>query len=112
MLKQQYRIRLQRDFDRIHNNHKKDGNKDLIIKYSPNNKDISRFAFIISNKISKKAVERNKLRRQMREVIRLKLDNIKPGYDVIFFAKKNLINQDYKKIESSITHLLQKTGIL
>ena len=70
----------------------------------------SRFGFIISTKISKKAVIRNRIKRIMAEVIRKNLVNIKNGYDVLFLikhqavkiAKIELENETYASIIKNI----------
>ena len=54
----------------------------------------SRFAFIVSKKIDKRASKRNRFKRLLREAIRLNLTKIKPGYNIILLAKKlGRINQ-------------------
>jgi len=48
----------------------------LILKARENNLSSSRFAFLISLKVSKKATVRNRLRRKLSEFIRLNLSDI------------------------------------
>ena len=48
----------------------------------------SRFAFIVSTKISKTAVDRNKVKRRLREAVKQNIEKIVKGYDVVFLAKK------------------------
>lgn len=55
--------------------------------YNRKDDDPTRFGFIISTKISKKAVVRNKIKRIMAEVIRKNIINLKNGYDVLFLIK-------------------------
>ncbi len=66
-------------------------------------------AFTVGLKISKKAVIRNRLRRQMREVVRLliKNNNLKNGFFILFIAKKGIIEQDYSGIKKDIVQLLE-----
>lgn len=52
-----------------------------------NNNSESHFGFIISTKISKKAVIRNRIKRTISEVIRKRLETIKKGLDVVFLIK-------------------------
>ncbi len=59
--------------------------------FNRDDKDPSRFGFIISTKISKKAVIRNRIKRIMAEVIRKNLVNIKNGYDVLFLIKHQAV---------------------
>lgn len=63
--------------------------------------------FVVSTKIDKRAVVRNRLKRQMREVVRLMLkDNkLKVGYFMLFIAKKEMIGREYGEIENNIRQL-------
>ncbi len=55
--------------------------------YNRKDDEPSHFGFIISTKISKKAVIRNRIKRIMSEVIRKNLKNLKNGYDILFLIK-------------------------
>jgi len=79
-------------------------------KYSPNDLKIG---FVVPIKISKKAVVRNRIKRQMREVVRLLIKDkkIKFGYFMLFLAKKSSINAEYSAIESSVVALVKGSGI-
>jgi len=72
----------------------------------------SKFAFVISKKAVKKAVSRNKLRRIGYSIIQKNLTNIKNGYLVSFFFKKNIISLSKIEIENEIIFLLKKTKLL
>jgi len=49
--------------------------------------DVSRFGFIVSKKISKLAVQRNRIKRAISEAVRFEMTHVKDGFDVIFLAK-------------------------
>lgn len=70
----------------------------------------SRFGFIISSKIHKKAVKRNKAKRLLSEAI-MALE-VKPGFEVVFLAKKKLIEALPKEIKAEVKRLFEKAGIL
>ena len=61
-------------------------------------------------KISKKAVLRNKIKRQIREVLRLALqkNEIMPGYYLLFIAKKDIVGKKYSEIEKGVKGLVGK----
>lgn len=65
--------------------------------------DNSRFGFIISTKISKKAVIRNRIKRTISEVIRKNLNNLKSGLDVVFLIKPSVLKLDKLTLENE-TH--------
>lgn len=72
------------------------------------------FAFVVGVKIDKRAVVRNRLKRQMREVVRLLLkeNKIQPGFFIMLMAKKEMIGMEYAKIEQDITAALRRSQIV
>ncbi len=52
-----------------------------------------KFGFVISKKISKKAVVRNKIRRKLAEEVRKNLDKFENGFRGIFLVKKNILDE-------------------
>lgn len=70
-----------------------------------------RFAFVISTKISKKAVERNRAKRRLGEAVRKNLDKTKNGFDVLFLAKKEILKSSTKEIADEITRLFKEADI-
>jgi len=84
----------------------------LVLKTIKNEKENTRFGFIVSKKVSKKAVERNKVKRRMREVVRGLLGFVVPGYDVVFFAKKNILGKNFNEIKKEICALMEKSELI
>ena len=73
----------------------------------------TKFAFVVSKKIHKRAVVRNRIKRLMRECVRKILQNseynlIHNYLSVIFVAKNSSIDSGYIDISNSVQHLLQK----
>jgi len=108
MLPQKNRLIKEKDFNRIHKFGNFTGENFLAIKFQRNNLEVSRFGFLVGTKISKKAVERNLVKRRLRESIHLKLNNIKPGYDIIFLTKPEIVGKSYEKIDKAVENVLRK----
>lgn len=73
-----------------------------------------RFAFVVGVKVSKSAVARNRLKRQMSEVVRLlvKDGRLRSGFYVMVVAKGEALGKEYLEIEKDVGGLLGKLGIL
>ena len=72
----------------------------------------SRFGIIVSKKVSKKAVLRNRVKRVLREVIRKNLKKIKPGSDILIIANSDLANSESGDLEKQFVGLAKKANIL
>lgn len=68
--------------------------------------------FVVSNKISKKATERNRLKRILREVVRQNVYNIKEGFLLVFLAKRSIVDAEPELIKQEALELLSKSGLL
>lgn len=66
----------------------------------------SHFAVVVSQQISKKAVDRNRLRRQLYEAIRTNIQRIPLSLNIIIIAKKSAKDHSYQKLESELITLL------
>lgn len=71
----------------------------------------SRFGFIISTKVHKKAVKRNRARRLLAEAIQGLLPQIRAHFDVVFLAKKTLIGQELGVVKKEVTQVFRQAGL-
>lgn len=70
----------------------------------------SKFYFVVSGKIIKKAVKRNLFKRRGRHIT--KSAKTKNGHIAVFFAKKGVGNLEYPDFKEEILDLMEKAGIL
>jgi ribonuclease P protein component len=124
MLSQQFRLKHFRDFDTLYKEGRFVGADLLTMKFWKI--DITRFpkrayraddlkiGFVVGTKVHKSAVKRNRLKRQMREMVRLLLkdEKILLGHLIVFMAKKEMLEQSYEKIEQNIVFLLKRSRLL
>lgn len=70
-----------------------------------------RVAVVVSRKVSKSAVVRNRIRRRIYEVVRLAGEGIKPGTDLVFTAfSDQLAEIPAAKLQAQVSELLQKAA--
>ncbi len=71
----------------------------------------SRFGFVVSTKISKEAVQRNRIKRALSEAVRFEMSYIKPGYDVVFLAKGISARKPTDELMGEVRMALEKAGL-
>lgn len=72
----------------------------------------SRFGFIVSLVVSKKAVERNKLRRQLHEIVREVFPSLSSGYDCVIRAYPGAEKLGFEEMKRDVFSMLQKSKLL
>jgi ribonuclease P protein component len=112
MLPKKHRLTKKDNFDAIHRKGRFFGERFIAIKSLKNNLSYSRFGFLVGLKVSKKAVVRNKIKRRIRESVKLKLDKIKPGFDIVVLTKPEITEKDYSEIKKAINSVLEKGNLL
>ncbi|MDD3419938.1 MAG: ribonuclease P protein component [Candidatus Gastranaerophilales bacterium] len=71
----------------------------------------TKVGFVVSKKIHKRAVKRNRIKRLTREAYRLAIKNgdINPKWmSLIFTAREASLNADFKQVYNSVIKLIQK----
>lgn len=112
MLKQENRLKRDRDFNRVFKQGQSVFDSVCGLRFEKNGLKNSRFAIVVGTKVSKSAVKRNKIRRQFREALRLKLDEVKTGFDVIVLVSKPAQELNYQEKEARLFKVLKKAGLL
>lgn len=111
MLSKQNRLRKKSDFDNVFKRGKPFKSGSLLVKIIKNNLEISRFGFIVSKKVSKKAVERNKIKRWLSGVTMGVQKDIKQGFDIVFFVLPEAKDKNYLEIKNSVIDIFKKTKL-
>jgi ribonuclease P protein component len=108
MLQKKQRLTKKKEFEKITQKGKAYYSQILMLKILKNDLAYSRFGIIVSNKVSKKASQRNLIKRRVREIIRLNLNRVKSGYDVVIIVSPKIIDQNNKVLKYQIIekHLL------
>ena len=112
MLPKINRLRKEKDFKKLFKKGKSFKNNFLILKVTQNNLKESRFGFIISKKISKKAVLRNKIKRGLRNIIQEKIKDIREGVDVVVIVLPGSEKKNFLETEEILNNLLKKAGLI
>jgi len=110
MLSRKYKLKKDNDFKKVFKQGENYQQEFIKIKVLKNDLAYSRFGFIIGKKISKKAVDRNKIERRLGEIVRLKLKQIKPGFDIVVLVNQEITEKNYQAIEKTLISLFKKVN--
>lgn len=84
---------------------------ELQLVYRINRTPLSRFAFIVSTGIDKRATARNRIRRLLRESVHHALGSIKPGWDGVMVVKK-ILPSEFLSVDGMVQELFRRAGLL
>jgi ribonuclease P protein component len=81
----------------------------IVMKILPNGLNVARYGFSVTKKVGK-AVQRNRMRRLLKEIARLQ--SVKPGWDIIFIPRREAVTADYHQLEKTVVKLLTQAELL
>jgi len=109
-MQRRLRLRESSDFLRLRQEGMVKRHPTLMISYSPNSLEENRYGFITAKNLGK-AVKRNRVRRLMREAVRLQHPLWQQGYDVVFIARPLAVGQPFQEIQRIVNELAQRAGL-
>ncbi len=112
MLPTNHRLKQEKDFSLLARSKKSAFSKAVSMKVRENALPHSRFGVVVGLKVHKKAVQRNILKRRIREILRKHLAEIKPGYDVMVLTQTKALAADYAELEAQLLSCLKKLQLL
>jgi ribonuclease P protein component len=112
MLQKINRLKKENDFRKVLRSKNSLREGFLLLKWVQNNSARSRIGISVSKKISKKATRRNKIKRQLAALSRLKLSKIKSGLDIFLTALPGIENGKFSEINLMHDNLFSRSGIL
>jgi len=111
MLARINRLSKQKDFEAVFKNGGWQQNKYLAVRFMQNGQLASRSAVVVSAKVTKKAVLRNKIRRQITETLAQSWSDIKKGQDLVWVAKNQIITLEPSAIRQVVQELLRRAKL-
>lgn len=105
-----YSLRKNIEFKKVYRHGKNYWNRNLILYVTKNDYGYNRVGYSITKKVGNSVV-RNSIRRKLKEIYRLNVQNLNSGYDLIFIPKKNTVDITYQELESAMLHILKISGM-
>jgi len=112
MLPPANRLRKEKEIKRVLASKKSCKSGLLICKTAPNGFTTARFCFVVSKRISNKAVVRNLLKRRLRAAVMGLLPRVGQNSDYVLIACPGLENKDYRELAITVEKLLLMLGVL
>ena len=110
MLKKENRLTKRKDFERVYKKGRGIKADSLFLKILENEQEATRIGIVISKKVSKRAVIRNKIKRRIREIV--KKNNFLPGFDLVIITYPQIKEKDFHQLEIEINQLFKKAKCL
>lgn len=109
MLASRFRLKGKNNFARVEIDGKLTQSKSFgLAIYNRGDNETSLFGIVISTKISKRAVVRNRVKRIVSDTLRINLNRIKQGLDVIFLMKPSVLKISREELEREINEVITK----
>lgn len=112
MLPKTNRLVKTKDFEKVFKQGRSFFTKLMGVKILGGQAKNNRFGVIISAKVSKKAVERNRLKRQIREALRELNKKLLQGFDLAIIVSPNLLKSDFKAIKNELEKVFIRLRLL
>lgn len=111
MLASQFRLKKSKDISRVLQRGVFKSVGVLTIKFQKNGQEFSRLAIVVSKKVSKKAVVRNKIRRRIAGVLEGIWGTVAPGYDIVLVVREDLSELAAPQLTSRVATLLDRAEL-
>lgn len=103
-MNKRFLIKKNKEYRQIYNEGISLANRYAVVFVLKNKLGHNRFGFTVSKKIGK-AVERNRVRRRLKEICRKHESLFTDGYDYVFIARKGIEELNYKSIVDCVENL-------
>ena len=99
------------EFKRLYNKGKSAVSQHAVVYCRRNGGTFNRLGVTVSTKIGG-AVQRNRVRRRLKEIYRLNEEKMAPGFDVVVVARMRSRFVGFHELENSVLTLFRKLGII
>jgi ribonuclease P protein component len=83
----------------------------LILAWMPNDVAKIRVGFVVSKRVSKRAVDRNYIKRLLSEAMRALLPSLPSGLDIVVSARQKANMVDLRTLEQDMSTLLRRAHL-
>lgn len=106
-MERHHRLTHSADFARVRTQGRAWAQPLFVFSAGRNGLDRTRFGFIVSRRVGN-AVVRNRVKRQLREVVRRHLDEFPVGWDIVLVARAPIVKAPFAEIEHALAQALRR----
>jgi len=111
-MKRAYRLRTPEQYQRVRRDGRTWDAGMLMLNAAPNRRRLSRCGFVTPKRLGG-SVTRNRIRRRVREAVRLLYPQIVPGWDIVFIARSPALAEiAFPQLQALVQQALQRAGVL
>ena len=98
------------EFKRLYNKGKSAASKYVVVYFTKNRKPENGLGITVSSKLGG-AVQRNRIRRRLKEIYRLNEHTLHKGFNIVIVARQRSRYAQWNELESSCLFLFKKLGL-
>jgi ribonuclease P protein component len=110
-VKRKFRLTRTTDFKRVRRLGKSYAHPLVVLIASPNQEMAARVGVTASRSVGN-AVDRNRAKRRIRACIEPFFPSLRPGWDLIFLARRSILRADFGEMQAAFLSLLKGAGLL
>jgi len=109
----EFHLRLRSEFQAVYAQGKRfRGEVMTLIVYQPQNEQSFKVGLAVRKKNYKRAVDRNKIKRRLREIVRLNRNKLPENSWLVIHAEAGILKTSWQKIEKEFNELCGKAGLI
>jgi ribonuclease P protein component len=110
MLKRPHRLGKKDNLESILKNGGKALGRLLVLRMRKNNQNTHRFGIVISQKVGRQAVDRNRIKRQINDIVRLNYEKLpeENHFDILILPKTAIMEATYDQIKADFLSLIPR----
>jgi ribonuclease P protein component len=97
------------EYDAVYREGRRRTSREFTVFLRPNGLEISRFGWSIKKALGN-AVRRNRIRRRLREILRLHRQEIAPGWDVVIHPRSSAATAEFSALAQELLKAMPRAG--
>lgn len=97
------RLRRHSDYQRVYSSSRKQFSASMTYFFSLRSDGLPARVGLTAGRVIGKAVERNRIKRRMREVVRKRVSELPPGVDVVLHPRKSVMTMEFAVLDREVS---------